>query len=42
MVVSHSSSKRCGYSYDLVAITNDLFAIPYDLLVIPYDLLLTT
>ena len=30
MVVSNSSSKSGGYSYDLFAITNDLFAITYD------------
>ena len=34
MVVSNSSSKSCGNSYDLFAITYDLFAIPFDLLVI--------
>ena len=30
VVVSTSSSKSCGYSYDLFAITNDLFAVTYD------------
>ena len=33
-MVSNSSSKSGGYSYDLFAITNDLFAITNDLFVI--------
>ena len=33
-MVSNSSSKSGGYSYDLFSITNDLFAIPFDLFVI--------
>ena len=41
-MVSYSSSKDGGYSYDLFAITYDLFAITYDLFAIPYDLLLNT
>ena len=33
-MVSNSSSKSGGYSYDLFAIPFDLFAIPFDLFVI--------
>ena len=42
VVVSNSSSKSGGYSYDLFAIPYDLFAIPYDLFAIPFDLLVIT
>ena len=38
VVVSNSSSKSCGYSYDLFAITYDLLSITYDLFAVPYDL----
>ena len=42
VLVSNSSSKSGGYSYDLFAITYDLFAIPYHLFAISFDLLVST